>query len=95
MLSFLNVLRLLPGVEAKVYYSYSEALLFCMTKRLIPASRGKASEDKRKWNLPPAHTECFRKIAKNGEHKLPPEHTFIWRLAEIELEINNTVFPIY
>ena len=26
-------------------------------------------------------TGCFRKIAKNEEHKLPPEHTFLWRLA--------------
>ena len=23
----------------------------------------------------------YGKIAKNGEHKSPPEHTFIWRLA--------------
>ena len=27
------------------------------------------------------HRGCFRKISKNGEHKLPPEDTFIWRLA--------------
>ena len=27
------------------------------------------------------HTGCLRKIAKKGEHKSPPEHTFIWRLA--------------
>ena len=27
---------------------------FCMTKRLFPARRGELSEDKRKWNLPPA-----------------------------------------
>ena len=48
MLSFLNLLRLLPGVEAKINYLYAKALLFCMTKRLFPASRGKAQEDKRK-----------------------------------------------
>ena len=67
---------------------------FCMTKRLFLAS--KVSEDKRKWNLPPVRKRPsfirrtskptftqgqFRKIAKNRKHKLPPEHTFIWRLA--------------
>ena len=32
------------------------------------------------------------KLLKVGEHKSPPEHAFIWRLAQIELEINNVVF---
>ena len=27
------------------------------------------------------HSGCLRKIAKNGEYKWPPEHTFIWCLA--------------
>ena len=35
------------------------------------------------------------KLLKNGEHKLPPEHTFIRRLAQFELEIKNVVFPIF
>ena len=35
------------------------------------------------------------KLLKNGEHKSPPEHTFNWRLAYFELEINNVVFPIF
>ena len=34
------------------------------------------------------------KLPINGEHKSPPEHTFIWCLALFELEINNVVFPI-
>ena len=33
------------------------------------------------------------KLLKNGEHKSPPRHTFIWRLAQFELEINSVVFP--
>ena len=36
------------GVESKINYSCAKALLFCMTKRLFPASGGKAQEDKRK-----------------------------------------------
>ena len=35
------------------------------------------------------------KLLKDGEHKLPPEYTFIWRLAQFELEMNNAVFPIF
>ena len=27
------------------------------------------------------HTGCLRKLPINGEHKWPPEHTFIWCLA--------------
>ena len=40
-------------------------------------------------------TGCLRKIDKKREHKSPPEHTFIWRLALFELEIINIVFPIF
>ena len=45
-------------------------------------SNGPHSSDKGnpyiKANL---HTGCFRTIAENGEHKSPPEHTFMWSLA--------------
>ena len=27
------------------------------------------------------HTEYLRKVAKNGEHRSPPGHTFMWCLA--------------
>ena len=35
------------------------------------------------------------KLLKIGEHKSPPERTFIWRLAQFELEINNVMFPTF
>ena len=35
------------------------------------------------------------KLLQNGKHKSPLEHTFLWRLAQFELEINNVVFPVF
>ena len=66
---------------------------FCMTKRLSP--QVEVQEDKRKWNLPhsekrqrksltlkPIFTQGIsEKLIKNGEHKSPPRHTFMWRLV--------------
>ena len=43
----------LPGVEAKINYSYAETLLFVSPYIQTP-SRSKVQEDKRKWNLSPA-----------------------------------------
>ena len=40
-------------------------------------------------------TGVSEKLLKNGEHESPPEHTFIWRLAQFELDINNAVFPVF
>ena len=106
LLSFLNLLRLLPGVEAELNCSYSEALLFvllkgCSTQVEVKSRKTKENELSHlrengshssdegnpyiKTNL---HTGCLRKIAKekattkkktkkNGEHRLPPKHTFI------------------
>ena len=37
IVTFLNLLRLLPGVEAKINYSYAETLLFVSLKGCLPA----------------------------------------------------------
>ena len=105
--------QILPGVDTKVCYSYSEALLFvrpkgCSSQVEVKSRKTKENGISHLWENSPhssdegnpyiktnLHTGCFRKIAKNGKHKLHPEHTFIWRLAWIELEINNVVFPFF
>ena len=40
-------------------------------------------------------TGCFIKIAKKWETQIAPENTFMWHLAQFELEINNVVFPFF
>ena len=114
LFSFLNLLRLIPGVEAKINCSYSEALLFVWLKDCSPQVEVKSRKTKEngishlwqnslhssdegnphiKTNL---HTGCFRKIAKKrGTQIASWAHIYIWRLALIELEINNIVFPIF
>ena len=69
---------------------------FCMTKRQVEVKsrKTKKNEISHLWENDPhssdegnpyiktnLHTGCLRKIVKKGEHKSPPEHTFIWRLA--------------
>ena len=97
--------KLSPGsVSCPEAMSCPESML-TGPKRLFLASRGKVLEDKRKRNLPRGnpyiktnlHTGCFRKITKNGEHKSPPVHTFIWRFSIVSIgnQQNYAVFPIF
>ena len=68
---FLNLLRLLPGVEAKsINYSYAEALLLYD----FLASGSKVQEDKRKWNLPPAGKRFSFIRRGKSLHQNQPSH---------------------
>ena len=75
-----------PQVEVKSTKTKENGISYLLEKALIHQTRE---------ILTPKPTFIIgvsEKLLKNGEHKSPPVHTFIWRF---ELEIINAVFPIF
>ena len=87
-LYFLYEEKAVPASRSKVQEDKRKLTLSHSGKRFSFIIRRKS------LTLKPIFTHGIsEKLLKNGEHKSPPRHTFMWRLALFELEINSTVLP--